>query len=468
MTAPQEKAWGEQFATKLNNFPSLSYTIAAGIPADLSGLSATLENDTKLSAQFSAFCLAVEGRLNYWQHLYDDSQAELGEKTKLADQLSAALLQNLPGNDKNTPRRKTSDPDKFAGDEKDIAKRQGTYVNWRSQVFRIFAVDSHVFSSDFDKIQHLASLLTGEAYRLNRKRFDTITLNKTSPEEWHWATVEDVFEDLNAQYETLDLSQRAAQAFDNLYMTNKPYQNFIAEFNALADECGKSTAQKVEALQVKVSQELSDEMAHQIDQPSSSDFQKRSDMYQRIYNNMQNRQHWDKLRNARPGRQTGIPRNPQTPPTPRIQEQPAGDPMILDATGRGRISKQQCIDQHLCFYCKKPGHAIDGCEERKQANGKWGSPQPQPVRYPQPARPQNAPPQRPPPQQLAFPPAWRSQQPHARLYSPNPVHPAYARLRQLEPGYVLSDEISSTGSPAPLTPDGSSFDTPSPADQGKE
>jgi hypothetical protein len=41
-------------------------------------------------------------------------------------------------------------------------------------------------------------------------------------------------------------------------MKNIPYQNFITEFDRLADKSGKINHQKVNSLKTKVSQELSD------------------------------------------------------------------------------------------------------------------------------------------------------------------------------------------------------------------
>jgi hypothetical protein len=40
----------------------------------------------------------------------------------------------------------------------------------------------------------------------------------------------------------MDLAQQASQKFDNLYMLNKPFQNFVAEFRTLAQRCGKTEA----------------------------------------------------------------------------------------------------------------------------------------------------------------------------------------------------------------------------------
>ena len=49
------------------------------------------------------------------------------------------------------------------------------------------------------------------------------------------------------------------------------FQDFIAEFNSLATRCKKTTEQKVDALRLKVSQELSDAITHR-DQPNRTDY----------------------------------------------------------------------------------------------------------------------------------------------------------------------------------------------------
>ena len=77
----------------------------------------------------------------------------------------------------------------------------------------------------------------------------------------------EVFRTLSRQFETLDLAQQASQKFDNLFMLNKPFQNFAAEFRALAQRCNKTEAQKVEALKKKVSKELAEKLAYQPNLP---------------------------------------------------------------------------------------------------------------------------------------------------------------------------------------------------------
>ena len=55
-------------------------------------------------------------------------------------------------------------------------------------------------------------------------------------------------------------------------MSNKPFQNFIAEFKSLASRCKKTTEQKVDALRLKVSQELSNAITHR-DHPQPTDYE---------------------------------------------------------------------------------------------------------------------------------------------------------------------------------------------------
>jgi hypothetical protein len=277
------------------------------------------------------------------------------------------------------PRRITEDPDPFDGAEKDVVKRQNQFVTWRSQVARCQRVDKDVFDTEFLRIQHVAGLLTGSAHELNRERFDTITENPDDSGRWYWKTVVEVFHDLNTQYETVDLAQGAKQTFDDLYMTNKPYPNFLAEFNILATKAGKTGEQKVEALHIKVSQELSNEITHRVDRPGDSDFKQWAELYQKIWSNLEEQKHVDKLRNARPGnryRQNNSSPQPQQHPrieAARAEPADSGDPMILDATRRGsRPNRQECRERDLCFYCRKPGHIALQCAEKRQADARWG------------------------------------------------------------------------------------------------
>lgn len=102
------------------------------------------------------------------------------------------LLKRNTGTTTGSSRRLTKDPEAFSGEEKDSAKRQQAYTNWRSQINRVFAVDRALFDIEFRTIQHISGLLTGGAYDIQRDAFDTVTESPDDPAQWHWATATEV------------------------------------------------------------------------------------------------------------------------------------------------------------------------------------------------------------------------------------------------------------------------------------
>ena len=83
-------------------------------------------------------------------------------------------------------------------------------------------------------------------------------------------------------------------------MLNKPFQNFVAEFRTLAQRCGKTEAQKVEALKKKVSKELADKLSYQPLPPLKDDFDSWCTLCQQLYNNEQEFKHFENLKPNRP------------------------------------------------------------------------------------------------------------------------------------------------------------------------
>ncbi|KAI1668822.1 hypothetical protein Ptr902_13370 [Pyrenophora tritici-repentis] len=127
-----------------------------------------------------------------------------------------------------------------------------------------------------------------------------------------------------------------------------------------------------------------------------------------------------------------------------------GDPMVLDAFKDPKISRDQCAQQGLCFYCKKPGHNKLDCNEKKKNDAKFGAPQPGIPRLQiQGTTPRyNSYNSRQPLQTQAygrFPQAHKQhQQPYADPYST-------LQGRRIDHGYIENEVESSTSSPQ-LTP----------------
>jgi uncharacterized protein YoxC len=215
-----------------------------------------VQDDRNVASGFQAMCTTVEAFIT---HILNTTAAEKGDlqeqiralntdiqkKTETLCALAKSVKQlttagqavAAPG---TTARRISKDPDSFSGGEKDVAKRQQQFVVWQSQLQSCFAQDMGVFDTECRKILHIAGLLTDDTYELHRTYFDMITQNMTVPDTWYWKTTDDVFRTLSAQFEMMDLAQQASQKFDNLYMLNKPFQNFIAEFRTLAQRCDKT------------------------------------------------------------------------------------------------------------------------------------------------------------------------------------------------------------------------------------
>jgi hypothetical protein len=377
----QQLEWGRNLAAGMAAWPRLQQLAeTVGITADPRDLIPTLvsHENTRQTAPLAAFFTLIENAMNHQANQADadnlDWQTKVTRLQVKVDDLTNALTCSV-SRGSGQGRRISEDPEKFGGTEKDITKRQQQYVTWRSQIQRCFGMDEHIFNTEFRRIQHIASLLKDDAYDILREHFETITDNPTDPSKWHWQTHQDVFKTLNDQYATLDLSRQAGIDFDNLWMTNKPFQNFIAEFNKLATKSGKTDSQKVEALKVKVSQELADVSTNRSDKPKPNDFEGWCKLFQDIYQDLQEKIHLDKLRSNRPGARHA----PSTQPPPQRTNQltvnstnsDAGDPMVLDARRGPRPSREQCIQQGLCFYCKQPGHNKDNCAEKQKNDAKF-------------------------------------------------------------------------------------------------
>ena len=390
---PQVRAFAGQLR---DEFPHIADAISAGLACDLSGLLSVFQNDGDAAAGFQAVCATIEA---YIVHVTNTLTAEkeelrvqaqtlgtnLQEKTNAIHSLVRTIEQLSTQNRplvSSTTRRISKDPDPFSGAEKDVAKRQQQFVVWRSQLNSCFAQDSAVFNDEQQKILHIASLLTGDAYEFHRTDFDTITANPTAADNWHWKTAAEVFKSLSTQFETMDLAQQASQKFDNLYMLNKPFQNFVAEFQTLAQRCSKTKAQKVEALKKKVSKELADKLSYQPLPPPKDDFDSWCTLCQQLYNNEQEFKHFENLKPNRPAQFQAPQQYQRQPALTNTQEHGTlamtltpppdirgGNSMQLDSAHAAAkaAARAFCGANNLCFYCRKSGHMVAECNEKKSS-----------------------------------------------------------------------------------------------------
>jgi hypothetical protein len=175
-------------------------------------------------------------------------QAQLFTSTKKNAEYAKRLLDAHTTLSVRISRRITKNPDSFDASEKNIAKRQKQYTNWRTAIVRTFTINEKHFTIESRKIQHIAGLLKKDAYRLFELQLYFYNEHFHDPELWHWKTYTFLFYDLNLQYKTHDFTRAAAIEFDNWKMKGKFYPNFIARFITLAAKYSKTAEQKIEAL----------------------------------------------------------------------------------------------------------------------------------------------------------------------------------------------------------------------------
>ena len=229
--------------------------------------------------------------------LIAEGNTVLSERNLLRDMIQTIQTSAPTATTALTPRRQTKDPDEFDGKEKDIEKRQREYLVWRSKVSRNIAIDTKVFKTDFERIQYMGSMLAGDAYDLVREILDYMATMPTDPTGWEWQTSTAMFDFLDTQYATQDLDRSAGQRFDLLTMANKPYQNFIAEFEKLAGLAGKTPEQKVSALRLKVFREVLALITSRSNKPKKNEWMEWRKFCQEIYDDLEEEKHYARLRN---------------------------------------------------------------------------------------------------------------------------------------------------------------------------
>jgi hypothetical protein len=116
-------------------------------------------------------------------------QAQLFTLTKKNAEYAERLLDAHATPSVRINRRTTENSDPFDASEKNTAKRQKQYTNWRTTIVRTFIINKEHFAIEFRKIQHIASFFKKNAYHLFEPQLHLYNEHFYDPEFWHWKTV---------------------------------------------------------------------------------------------------------------------------------------------------------------------------------------------------------------------------------------------------------------------------------------
>lgn len=380
-----QAAWGKQFADTMASWPSLQRMVTNGIDKNPSSLIASIETGL-LSPEREALQAIFNAMEAGFQHLQNSAMSECEEliqaNTALKNQTreQQAIVNTL--RELNTVsrtsnvtapalhRRATTDPDKFDGSpSKTAAKRQTEYKNWKHACKGVFALDRPIFDTAFKRLMYLSSMMKGEALDTYR---ELLALTQEYPDDtnrWKWQDENAFFATLDRHYVVTNEELDASTKFDNIRMGTRTYPEFAPELLTLAQKAHKSKAETVRGLRTKISQALATQVSSLDVLPGSEDVDGWHTVLSKKWDRIVEDAHLAGLRDAR-GALNHAARATPTPTFTTNQTSPnEGDPMVLDAM---RPTRTDCIQQRLCFYCKKPGHGKIDCEEKKRNDAKFG------------------------------------------------------------------------------------------------
>jgi hypothetical protein len=346
---PTPAEWGARVAHGLRaSWPELAAALESGVRTDCSSLMNSLESsNSPEAAQLSAIFYVVEAAVAYYKAEAEKAKIEISglqaQVSNLTNQTNYLTTQNdaltktiaatrVAGGGGN--RRETTDPDKFTAEDTDIAKRQERFLNFRAAVNRVLTTDSHVFNTEYKKIQYIAGRLDGLCASQYRASFDIITENPNDPDLWTWPTTTELWRTLNTHYIVLDLAKEAEQELKKLKMANKPYPSFIAEFQVKSTQANLTPEEQVKSLRSKVSDELASAAKGIFTVPGNSAITKWIAFYQQIWDRQRDEAWVAKDRSqasdAEKYHQMIVKKNNPNQPPPATAH-PQGDPMDLSA-----------------------------------------------------------------------------------------------------------------------------------------
>ena len=231
-----------------------------------------------------------------------------------------------------------------------------------------YEVNADRYSSEGAKLAHAYSLLRGNAQAqvLPRLQFDFDKI----------ITVDQLFAHLERSFGDSDKKGTAQRIIGGLRMKNRPFAEYLAEFQRYMEDIDCNTDARKSLLEAGLSSELKDYLIN-IDVRELS-YEGLINKCHMIDGRLRAKQAATKARNFFPavfGTPSSKPSYGNTAaPAPRapVSHAPSsgGEPMDLSITNakkRGSLTaeeKQHRLTNNLCLYCGGPGHQASGCPNK--------------------------------------------------------------------------------------------------------
>jgi bacterioferritin (cytochrome b1) len=134
---------------------------------------------------FTHIAKSRNAKISDLQNQIANLQAQLFTSTKKNAEYAERFLNAHATPSARICRRITKNPDPFDASEKNTAKQQKQYTDWRTAIVRTFIINEEHFATEFRKIQHIAGLFKENAYRLFEPQLHFYNEYLYDSEFWH-------------------------------------------------------------------------------------------------------------------------------------------------------------------------------------------------------------------------------------------------------------------------------------------
>ena len=319
---------------------------------------------------------ALQGKYNKLRNEYREVQTDVTDLTARVTQQKADIerlqraldtAQRLLPTDGTVPNLgKAQDigaPDPFSGN-------RGEYQTFKAQLSSKLAGDAHKFRSEQHRLQYMANLLRGNAYKMvlpyiQRDRIDL-------------ATTDELWEVLDGAYEDPDRKGTAKRELENLKQANREFSVYFADFQRLMAELRWDDDARKTALYRGLSEEMKDLL---LSYSPPEEWNQYTHLLQELDSKIRARSAEKKRKGPTSITRPNPAPAPQPNPAPVIPvsqrttanpEWHGPAPMDLSAGHREAERQRQYAERRaagLCTSCGLPGHFRAECPRRKRASG---------------------------------------------------------------------------------------------------